>query len=543
MKFALIALAASFLAFESGAHTGGAVAGTGGSNVGTGIGFLDEQKKQICEAKVKPVDPEKKECDEKLNGAEEACPDMSSKLNAADSNLQAGDDCLQTAQSMMGIQNQKVQMLQSQIAQCEQALQSCVDKCTKSENHAKSLKPECDAYVPRLHNPLFAKSHDNNQTCKEGQPKENLDKMKQELAKANQTGRQAISTAQKCNGGGDVKVPQDLKNSISKEDNGTELYKDQNQRMADDYSRQQAQAYQQPRSYDPVDSFREPSGSQPENVPSELGGGPTSPQGPSPSAQGPSPQSAPQAAPQQQQQQPQSPQQAQQAPASQQPQSQDAQASAASTDPKADAKNDQTASTGVPPMTAEQLAAAPGHSETPGTMAQAAAVEEKNQPVKPAPLAFALGGLKGGALGLSSGGGGGTLGALGPTKNPDDEEEKLLAAKGLRKPASVLGGESSSSGGGGGKGGWLSSLLGGKSDDGASSSYFGRFFNGGTSDEKSGGTKVDLSQFLPGQNTKLDFRGLTGSGRPAGVHGPHVILWNAVNDRYRSLERTLISEP
>lgn len=542
-----------FVVFDAGAHLGGAAtsnpsgpnAGNGGYKDGgeTGSAVKDAERLEMCNRRVKSeADPAKKSSDDTKIAAEDACPDMTATLQTADSNLAAEDDCLQTNQSLADVQKEKFNALRPQIAKCKSALKECVDDAVRGEKTVGPLRPICSDFVPRLPNSIAPGIAQNKETCESGTPKRNLIKMEEELNKALTTAGQAKTNGQSCVGGGNFKIDKDLDKAIAERDTGTTPYRDQNQQMIDEFNRNQEQTPVSQRSElytgertGERDAARVDSGDQ---------GAPTNPgqNSPGPATQSPQAQSQQppqQQSPQQQQQQP--PQQPQSPQAQQQPpKSDDSKAAAASTDPKTDTK-DQTATTGAGPLplTPEQLAAAPGHSETPGSMAQAAAAEEKNKAAKPAPLAFVVGGIKGGGT-FSPGGGSGGFGGLTPAKNTDDEDEKLLAAKGLRKPASVLG-ETSGGGGGGGKGGWLSSLLGGKSENGSSSSYFSKFF-GGNSDDKPG-SKVDLSQFLPGGKIKLDFRSIAGNGRPAGVHGPHVILWNAVNDRYRSLETTLITEP
>lgn len=506
-------------------------------------GNEDDETKRRCMAKLPPARGKKGTCDQKKKAAEDACTIPQADLDKQDQRMNnRPSDCQQNAQIGMDANGQKSNTLDEPIRRCKAALEECDNSCTAAVNHITPDENMCKAVVKEFTIPLLSESHQGKDTCTNGQPKRNLDEMQAIQAASRSQGRSESKRAGGCNAGGETKVPESLKQALAKEDaEQYTTYRDQNQQDVDTYNRQNARG-ETPTSRPDFTTTVSESGPVVDQAQVEQGpGSQVSPLAQSPTSS--APQSAPQQAqqaPQQSQQQPpqqQSPQQ-QAASPQQQPQSQESKASAVSENSKPDAK-DQTATTGtIPPMTAEQMAAAPGHSETPGTMAQAAATEEKNKANKPPPLSFVVGGVKSGGGFMSASG---AVGSLGAPKNPDDEEEKLLASKGLRKPASLGGGESSSSGTGGGKGGWFSSLLGGKSENASSSSYFGKFFGGGK-DEKPG-EKVDLSQFLPGRNTKLDFRGIAGNARPAGVHGPHVILWNAVNDRYRSLERTLISEP
>lgn len=74
---------------------------------------------------------------------------------------------------------------------------------------------------------------------------------------------------------------------------------------------------------------------------------------------------------------------------------------------------------------------------------------------------------------------------------------------------------------------------------GSTGSMFG---SGGTEAEKAAAAKaanVDLRQFLP---TETRVSGNSATSRSPGVHGPHTVLWNAVNGRYHSLQETLIKE-
>lgn len=283
---------------------------------------------------------------------------------------------------------------------------------------------------------------------------------------------------------------------------------------------------------------------------------------------GAAPQSAPQSAPQQQSApqsspQQQSPQAQQQSPQQQSPQGgspqggspqspqqspQEAQKAAASATDKPLTDDSQTAKTGtagteVPvskALTPEEMAAAPGYKEIPGSMAQAAEAEEKNKAAKPAPLAFAVAGKGKGAMLVSGTGSGGLSGAM--KKPEDDLPNNNEAARKLAN--SILGGADSSGGGGGGRKGGFSSFV----SDSASKvgGFVSRFFGGGGGGDNSssGNQRLNLAGYLPSDSSVR--RGIAGSvseGQAARLHGPNVVLWNAMQGRYKALESTLIQDP
>lgn len=115
----------------------------------------------------------------------------------------------------------------------------------------------------------------------------------------------------------------------------------------------------------------------------------------------------------------------------------------------------------------------------------------------------------------------------------------------VRGAGAVAAGDSSSSSGSSRIRSFISSFIGGGDDK--PSRPRGSDFQYGNHDEEKQAQQpnVDLRQFLPGEVQPRRAPSIAGMNplRQKGIHGSETVLWNAMNDRYKALAPTLITEP